>query len=66
MGENTDSGSGSDVDSDDELDDDIRDEIEYLSSKPRTKDTQNRLITLKKLLRSELQKKGPLPLLPDH
>lgn len=58
--------SGSDVDTDEELNEDIRDEIEFLTHEPKTKDNISRLITLKKLLRNELQKKGPLPAIPDH
>lgn len=58
--------SGSDIDTDEELNEDLRDEIEFLTHEPKTKDNISRLITLRKLLRNELQKKGPLPPLPDH
>jgi len=60
------SGSGSDVDSDQELNEDIQNEIDFLTQEPKTKDNLSRIITLKKLLRSEIQKRGPLPTIPDY
>jgi hypothetical protein len=60
------SSSGSDIDSDEELNEDIQNEIDFLTQEPKTKDNLSRIITLKKLLRSEIQKKGPLPTIPDY
>jgi hypothetical protein len=55
----------SDEESDEDLDEDIKQEIEYLSKAKKTKQTVTRLIALKKLLRGEVQREGPLPPVPD-
>jgi hypothetical protein len=60
------SNSGSDLDTDEELDGDITDEIAYLTDlEKKTQEDRDRLVTLKKLLRDEIQRRGPLPPVPD-
>jgi hypothetical protein len=57
--------SGSDADSDEDLNDDIRKEIEYLTNnRSKTKDVVSRINVLKKLLRCEIQTKERPPV-PD-
>ena len=60
--------SGSDIDTDEELNDDIQEEIDFLSNqKSINEDDLSRLITLTKLLKNEVQKKkGSLPPIPDY
>jgi hypothetical protein len=47
------------------LNDTIQEEIDYLSELEPTKENDDRIISLQKLLRGELQKRGPLPPVPD-
>jgi hypothetical protein len=58
--------SGSDSETDEDLNADIEDEINELSKRKKTPEIQTRIIALQKLLRGEIQSSGPKPPVPDY